>query len=190
MQCSSESPYRSIDTCAGHSRAQGARYGNDAVHGTGKTYSGNSSAVAQDKTGIAFSFRRSRLNEMSRNVRETVNSDSAESLPYGHALASSVKPGSNAANQIPAVKTKPSFVCLLLLLEAIRDCLLGRDRALRHDIAPWDDGIELVSATPDWISIIARCDKQTAERLIQFFREMTDLPDRKGKMSQPLFAKC
>jgi len=44
-------------------------------------------------------------------------------------------------------------------------------------VPPWDDGIELVSATPDWISIIARCDQQTAERLIQFFREMTELPD-------------
>ncbi len=33
---------------------------------------------------------------------------------------------------------------------------------------PWDDGIELVSATPEWISIIARCDKKTADRLVQF----------------------
>jgi len=41
---------------------------------------------------------------------------------------------------------------------------------------PWDDGIELVSATPEWISIIARCDKKTADRLVQFFQEMSDLP--------------
>jgi len=40
----------------------------------------------------------------------------------------------------------------------------------------WDDGIELVSATPEWISIIARCDKKTADRLVQFFEEMSDLP--------------
>lgn len=40
----------------------------------------------------------------------------------------------------------------------------------------WDDGIELVSATPEWISIIARCDKETADRLVQFFQEMSDLP--------------
>lgn len=40
----------------------------------------------------------------------------------------------------------------------------------------WDDGIELVSATPEWVSIIARCDKQTADRLVQFFQEMSDLP--------------
>jgi len=42
---------------------------------------------------------------------------------------------------------------------------------------PWDDGIELVSATPEWISVIARCDQKTADRLVQFFDEMTDLPN-------------
>lgn len=41
----------------------------------------------------------------------------------------------------------------------------------------WDDGIELVSATPEWISIIARCDHRTADRLVQFFEEMSDLPN-------------
>jgi len=41
----------------------------------------------------------------------------------------------------------------------------------------WDDGIELVSATPDWISVIARCDRETADRLVQFFQEMSDLPE-------------
>lgn len=41
---------------------------------------------------------------------------------------------------------------------------------------PWDDGIELVSATPEWISIIARCDGKTADRLVQFLQEVSDLP--------------
>jgi anti-sigma regulatory factor (Ser/Thr protein kinase) len=40
----------------------------------------------------------------------------------------------------------------------------------------WDDGIELVSATPEWVSIIARCDQKTADRLVQFLQEMSDLP--------------
>jgi anti-sigma regulatory factor (Ser/Thr protein kinase)/ActR/RegA family two-component response regulator len=40
----------------------------------------------------------------------------------------------------------------------------------------WDDGIELVSATPEWISVIARCDLKTADRLVQFFNEMSDFP--------------
>jgi DNA-binding NarL/FixJ family response regulator len=40
----------------------------------------------------------------------------------------------------------------------------------------WDDGIELVSATPNWVSLVARCDMTTADRLVQFFQEMSDLP--------------
>jgi DNA-binding NarL/FixJ family response regulator len=40
----------------------------------------------------------------------------------------------------------------------------------------WDDGIEVISATPEWISVIARCDKSTADRLTQFFQEVSDLP--------------
>jgi len=41
----------------------------------------------------------------------------------------------------------------------------------------WDDGIELLSATPEWISVIARCDQKTADRLVQFLEEISDLPD-------------
>jgi anti-sigma regulatory factor (Ser/Thr protein kinase)/ActR/RegA family two-component response regulator len=40
----------------------------------------------------------------------------------------------------------------------------------------WDDGIELVSAAPEWVSIIARCEKKTGDRLVQFIQEMSDLP--------------
>ena len=42
----------------------------------------------------------------------------------------------------------------------------------------WDDGIEVLSATPDWIRLAVRCDVKTADRLLQFFREIADLPDR------------
>jgi anti-sigma regulatory factor (Ser/Thr protein kinase) len=41
----------------------------------------------------------------------------------------------------------------------------------------WDDGIEVVSATPEWIRVAARCDVKTAERLVQFFHEIADLPE-------------
>jgi len=41
----------------------------------------------------------------------------------------------------------------------------------------WDDGIELVSATPEWVSVIVRCDQKTADRLVQFFHETSDLPE-------------
>jgi anti-sigma regulatory factor (Ser/Thr protein kinase)/ActR/RegA family two-component response regulator len=41
----------------------------------------------------------------------------------------------------------------------------------------WDDGIEVVSATPSWIRFMVRCDVKTAERLVQFFSEIIDLPN-------------
>lgn len=41
----------------------------------------------------------------------------------------------------------------------------------------WDDGIEIVSATPRWIRLLVRCDMKAAERLVQFFHEIVDLPD-------------
>jgi anti-sigma regulatory factor (Ser/Thr protein kinase) len=40
----------------------------------------------------------------------------------------------------------------------------------------WDDGIEITSATVDWIRLAARCDLKTADRLIQFMHEIADLP--------------
>jgi len=41
----------------------------------------------------------------------------------------------------------------------------------------WDDGIDVVSATPEWIRIRARCDLRTADRVLQFFDEIADLPN-------------
>jgi anti-sigma regulatory factor (Ser/Thr protein kinase)/ActR/RegA family two-component response regulator len=41
----------------------------------------------------------------------------------------------------------------------------------------WDDGIEVMSATPNLITLAVRCRMITAERLLQFLREITDLPD-------------
>ena len=40
----------------------------------------------------------------------------------------------------------------------------------------WDDGIEIVSATRDWIRLLVSCDICAAERLMQFFHEIIDLP--------------
>jgi CheY-like chemotaxis protein len=40
----------------------------------------------------------------------------------------------------------------------------------------WDDGIEILSATPNWVSLCVRCDLMTANRLLQFFREASRLP--------------
>jgi len=41
----------------------------------------------------------------------------------------------------------------------------------------WDDGIDVVSATPEWIRIRARCDLKTADRVLQFLDEISELPD-------------
>jgi len=41
----------------------------------------------------------------------------------------------------------------------------------------WDDGIELKSATPEWIQLEVRCQIRTAERLLQFMKEIVELPD-------------
>jgi anti-sigma regulatory factor (Ser/Thr protein kinase)/ActR/RegA family two-component response regulator len=41
----------------------------------------------------------------------------------------------------------------------------------------WDDGIELISGTtPGWIRIRAQCQESTANRLVQFLNEMSELP--------------
>jgi len=41
----------------------------------------------------------------------------------------------------------------------------------------WDDGIELLSATPEWIRLDVRCKIATADRLLQFMKEIADLPE-------------
>jgi len=47
----------------------------------------------------------------------------------------------------------------------------------------WTDGIEVLSARPEWIALRVRCHRMTAERLLQFMRELRmDLPseEREG----------
>lgn len=50
---------------------------------------------------------------------------------------------------------------------------------LRHatEAPVWDEGIELLSATPEWLGLAARCDIRTADRLVQFIHEFSDLPE-------------
>ena len=40
----------------------------------------------------------------------------------------------------------------------------------------WDDGIEVLSATPQWVRVVARCDRITADRLVQFLRVASSIP--------------
>src|SRR5579885_956876 len=46
------------------------------------------------------------------------------------------------------------------------------------DSPAWDDGIEIVSATRQWLRLRVRCDLRTAERLLQFLNEMVNLPEQ------------
>jgi anti-sigma regulatory factor (Ser/Thr protein kinase)/ActR/RegA family two-component response regulator len=50
---------------------------------------------------------------------------------------------------------------------------------IRHAIEEpcWDDGIDVVSGTPEWIRLRARCDLKTADRVLQFFDEIAELPN-------------
>ncbi len=40
----------------------------------------------------------------------------------------------------------------------------------------WDDGIEILSASPEWVRLTARCDLLTADRLVQFLRGFGGIP--------------
>ena len=41
----------------------------------------------------------------------------------------------------------------------------------------WDDGIEVLHGTPNWVRLCVRSDLATANRLLQFYREASGLPD-------------
>jgi anti-sigma regulatory factor (Ser/Thr protein kinase)/CheY-like chemotaxis protein len=41
----------------------------------------------------------------------------------------------------------------------------------------WEDGIEILSATPNWVRLAVRCDVLTANRLVQFYRASSALPE-------------
>jgi len=45
------------------------------------------------------------------------------------------------------------------------------------DTPAWDDGIEIMSATPHLITLAVRCRMVTADRLMQFMGEVADLPE-------------
>jgi anti-sigma regulatory factor (Ser/Thr protein kinase) len=51
------------------------------------------------------------------------------------------------------------------------------DEILRHaaSSADWADSIQVNSATPAWLRVIGRCEVATADRIIQFMNEISDL---------------
>jgi len=55
------------------------------------------------------------------------------------------------------------------------------------DCPAWDDGIELRSATPEWIRLEVRCEISTADRLLQFMREIAELQETERDQIGPAF---
>jgi DNA-binding response OmpR family regulator len=51
------------------------------------------------------------------------------------------------------------------------------DEMLRHAASPaeWEDSIQVNSATPAWLRVIGRCEVATADRIIQFMNEISEL---------------
>jgi anti-sigma regulatory factor (Ser/Thr protein kinase)/ActR/RegA family two-component response regulator len=54
---------------------------------------------------------------------------------------------------------------------------LGNMIQLATEVPAWDDGIEVRSATPEWIRLEVRCQVRTADRLLQFMKEIAELPE-------------
>jgi anti-sigma regulatory factor (Ser/Thr protein kinase)/ActR/RegA family two-component response regulator len=54
---------------------------------------------------------------------------------------------------------------------------LGNMIQLATEVPAWDDGIEIRSATPEWIRLEVRCQVRTADRLLQFMKEIAELPE-------------
>jgi len=52
----------------------------------------------------------------------------------------------------------------------------------------WDDGIEVLSGTPEWVSLTARCDLATADRLVQFLHGVRDPSIPEAEKEQVIFA--
>jgi DNA-binding NarL/FixJ family response regulator len=53
---------------------------------------------------------------------------------------------------------------------------LGNMIQMATEAPCWDDGIELQSSTAEWIKLKVRCQVRTADRLLQFMKEISDLP--------------
>lgn len=64
------------------------------------------------------------------------------------------------------------YLAKSLTIDSLKEIVL-----LALDSPAWDDGIEVISATPEWIKLQVRCDRATADRLLLFMREISDLPE-------------
>ncbi|MEW6211204.1 MAG: response regulator [Acidobacteriota bacterium] len=109
---------------------------------------------------------------------ETSGADDVELLRQGHRI----RP--NAKVVVMSAESSPQEV-----IEAIRERAFSYFTrpfdpgafvsmvAKALGLSAWRDGIEVLSARPHWIALRVQCRRETAERLIQFMRELKmDLP--------------
>jgi len=121
-----------------------------------------------------------------------------ESKPADLVLTSredSGKENVDVLRQIQKLSAPGSTKVIIISRESIRDDIIAAMRArafcyfskpyfeaafdeiLRHSASSseWEDSIQVSSATPAWLRVIARCELSTADRLIQFMNEISDL---------------
>jgi anti-sigma regulatory factor (Ser/Thr protein kinase) len=108
---------------------------------------------------------------------------------------SSGKENVDALRQIQKLSAPGSTKVVILARDSTRDDVIGAMRArafsyfskpyfeaafdeiLRHaaNSSEWEDSIQVSSATPAWLRVLVRCELATADRLIQFMNEISDL---------------
>src|SRR5271170_7386702 len=121
-----------------------------------------------------------------------------EALPPDLVLTSQESSGKQNVDllrQIQKLSAPVGTKVIILARDSTRDDVIGAMRArafsyfskpyfeaafdeiLRHaaSSADWEDSIQVSSATPAWLRVIARCELATADRLIQFMNEISDL---------------
>jgi len=80
---------------------------------------------------------------------------------------------STPADVIAAMRERAfSYFCKPISMDALASII-----RIAIEEPCWDDGIDIVSATPEWLRILARCDLKTADRVLQFLDEFAELPD-------------
>src|SRR3982751_1900388 len=80
---------------------------------------------------------------------------------------------STPADVIAAMRERAfSYFCKPISMDALASLIR---RAIEE--LCWDDGSGIVSATPEWLRILARCDLKTADQVLQFLDEFAELPD-------------
>lgn len=78
---------------------------------------------------------------------------------------------STPQNIIQAIRERAfSYFSKPFTVSAVADMV---DRALNH--TPAEDDIQILTASPHWLSIRLRCKMETADRILQFLREMASI---------------